>query len=304
MARQLTGSMGVEIDDAATGRLLVPLEGTCAWDQSLEDDSLRDATPGCAPFPTTPFALWADDLRFSPDGSVLVGLDSTGYVVVWDAVTGRLLRTIESQGFSAGVLFTPDGREMIMGTDRNELLTYSTTTWKLTHGRSLDASVDTLLTPIRFVDEGRVLLAVGGMASDLSSGWIYRLDGSTFEVLGSRLVHTARLKAATVSPDGTQIATAAADGIVRVWDAGTFDLQHELRVAGQAQGVAFVDDTHLAVMPEAGDLLLMILDRDELAAKVRSTLTRGFTEAECEQFGFGGACPTLDELRSGRLTAP
>ena len=67
-----------------------------------------------------------------------MGLDPTGYLVVWDAVTGKLLRTIESQGFAAGVLFTPDGRELLMGTDRNELLTYSTTTWRLTRGRSLD----------------------------------------------------------------------------------------------------------------------------------------------------------------------
>ena len=107
-----------------------------------------------------------------------------------------------------------------------------------------------------------------------------------------------------MSPDETQIATAAADGVVRVWDAETLELEHELRVPGQAQGVAFVDDTHLAVMPQAGDLLIMILDREELHAKVRSTLTRGFTEAECEQFGFGDACPTLAELRSGQVIAP
>jgi hypothetical protein len=48
----------------------------------------------------------------------------------------------------------------------------------------------------------------------------------------------------------------------------------------------------------------MILDRDELLAKVRSTLTRGFTDAECEQFGFSSACPTLEQLRAGPAIAP
>ena len=88
-----------------------------------------------------------------------------------------------------------------------------------------------------------------------------------------------------------------------MWDVETLALEHELRVPGQAQGVAFVDETHLAVTPQSGDVLVMILDRDELLAKVRSTLTRGFTADECTQFGFGTACPTLDELRGG-ATSP
>jgi WD40 repeat protein len=233
-----------------------------------------------------------------------VGLDDTGSIAVWDTVTGKLLRTIESQGYSADVMFTPDGRELLMGTGNNELLTYSTTTWQLMQGRTLDKSVETLLAPLGFVDGGRVLLATGGITADQSPGWIYRLDGTTFSVLGSRFVNTARLKAAAVSPDGKQIATASADGSVDVWDARTLELEHEMQVPDQAQGVAFVDDTHLAVMPQAGDLQIMILDRDELLAKVRSTLTRGFTAEECAQYGFGSACPTLDEMRNASTVAP
>ena len=305
VARQTSGTMGLEIDDAATGRMLVRLEGTCTWNSP--DDELRDRAPGCKPFPNAPFPFWANDLQFAPDGSVVVGLDSNKYLVVWDPVTGHMLNTIQLPAKAAGFLFTPDGREILVGTgtggDKAEMLAYSTASWELQREVPVDESVEGRLTPIGFVDGGRTLVTVGGL-QDQGAGWVHRLDASTFKVLETKPAHTARLKAAAVSPDGTQIATAAADGTVRVWDAKTLELEHELRVAGQAQGVAFVDEQHLAVTPAAGNVLLMILDRDELLAKVRSTLTRGFTEAECEQFGFGSACPTLEQLRGGPNPTP
>jgi len=302
VARQASGTMALEIDDATTGNLLVGLDGLCAWESA--DDELRDRDPGCRPFPSTPFPFWASDLQFSPDGSVLVGLDPMGYLVVWDPVTGRMLATIASPGKAAGFLFTPDGREILIGTDRGDLLSFSTTSWEMTREKVFEGSVSGRVTPIGFADDGQTVLAVTGLQESSEDGWILRLDASTFKVLKSVPAHTARPKAATVSPDGTQIATAAADGSVRVWDAETLALEHELRVAGQAQGVAFVDEHHLAVTPQFDDLLVMILDRNELLAKVRSTLTRGFTDAECEQFGFGSDCPTLEQLRSGPAVAP
>ncbi len=296
VARQTLGTLGIEVDDAATGRRLRMLDGTCTFDDV--PDPLRDRSPGCRPFPTAPFPFSPQDLRFSPDASVVVGIDKQGYLVAWDAVSGRILGTILPSGNAVGLLFTPDGREIVLGTDGGDMLSYSTASWQATREVTLDESVDRRLTPIGFADGGRTLLAVAGLTEG-AGGWVYRLDATTFKVIRSVTAHTAGLKAWALSPDGTQVATAAADGSVRVWDVETLALEHELQVPGQAQGVAFVDETHLAVTPQSGDVLVMILDRDELLAKVRSTLTRGFTADECTQFGFGSACPTLDELRAG-----
>jgi WD40 repeat protein len=307
VARQNLATKGIEIDDAGTGDMLTQLDGTCYWDAPRKE--LRDRYDGCRPFPTPQFPFWAQDMQFAPDASAVVGLDQAGYLVAWDPGSGRILGTLEAMQTPGeppegafGFVFTPDGREIIVGIEDGEMLRYSTDAWAMT-GRVPVESVDRLVTPIGFVDGGRTLLAVAGLLES-SDGWVYRLDASTFQVLGSVYAHTAGLKAATVSPDGTSIATADADGRVKVWDADTLELQHELRVPGQAQGVAFVDEHHLAVVPEAGDVLIMILDRQELLTKVRSTLSRGFTEAECEQYGFGSACPTLEELRSGSAVAP
>ncbi|MGI8658565.1 MAG: hypothetical protein ACR2K4_07340 [Candidatus Limnocylindria bacterium] len=101
-----------------------------------------------------------------------------------------------------------------------------------------------------------------------------------------------------MSPDGSLIATGSSDGFVRVWSADTFALVHEISIGDtQANGVAFVTGTQLAVTPVEGGLLVYAIDNQELLSIVRASLSRGLTEAECERFNFGDTCPTLAELR-------
>jgi hypothetical protein len=75
------------------------------------------------------------------------------------------------------------------------------------------------------------------------------------------------------------------------------DLLNQFQVSGQAQGVAFLDDRRVGVMPSEGNVLVFHLDTDGLLGAATASLTRGFTPDECTRFGFGDACPTLDELR-------
>ena len=57
VARQTLGTLGIEVDDAATGRRLRMLDGTCTFDDV--PDPLRDRSPGCRPFPTAPVPVLA-----------------------------------------------------------------------------------------------------------------------------------------------------------------------------------------------------------------------------------------------------
>jgi hypothetical protein len=85
-----------------------------------------------------------------------------------------------------------------------------------------------------------------------------------------------------------------------VWDAATGHLVHEVPLGDTwISGLAFIDDTHLAVTPTNGSLFIVTIDTNELLGLVRGSLTRGFTEFECEKYNFGDACPTLKELRAG-----
>ena len=59
-------------------------------------------------------------------------------------------------------------------------------------------------------------------------------------------------------------------------------------------GVAFPNDTQLAVTPPTGGELVYTLGPVELPEI--APLTRGFTRTECDGYGFATDCRTLDQL--------
>jgi hypothetical protein len=83
-----------------------------------------------------------------------------------------------------------------------------------------------------------------------------------------------------------------------VWNAKTGKLDQQMDFgASQVQGVAFIDNRHLAGTPQGGGLLIMTVDPAELADTVRTSLTRTFTALECTTYGIE-PCPTLAEIRA------
>ena len=156
---------------------------------------------------------------------------------------------------------------------------------------------------VGFLPDGSTLVGVSGLGGT-GGAWLQRIDLASLTFAGSNRAHNGSVKSASLSPDGTLLATGASDGSVRVWEAATGSLLHEFSVPGQAQGVAFLANDRLAVAPQAGDDLIMSLDGTQLLQAVRQSLTRGFTPDECTRFGFGASCPTLDAMRAGTDTAP
>jgi WD40 repeat protein len=199
------------------------------------------------------------------------------------------------------IIFTRDSRGLVVSYDTGLVETLSTATWAVVRSTQLNASifgVDSLAF-VGFNRDGSQLIAVGGYGNAGGNASLLWLDAATLEITKTvEHAHTGSVKSMALSPDGTLMATGASDGIVRVWDTKTRDVRQQLDFGGsEVQGVAFVDNLHLAVTPRRGDLLIMTLDPTELANVVRASLTRTFTATECTTYAID-PCPTLAEIRA------
>jgi WD40 repeat protein len=90
---------------------------------------------------------------------------------------------------------------------------------------------------------------------------------------------------ATFSPDGSSIATAGADGMVRVWDAKSGTQTLVLRHGDVVGAVAFSPDgSKLASVTGDGTARIWALDLDDLVEIAERELTRDLTDEECRQY--------------------
>lgn len=310
----------LQVRDLQTGEVMVELEGTC-WYDTFEFFQGRSE---CVVAEGPPFVLWAQRVHWSPDGNMVGAVNGylrgTGaYLAVWDAHTGELLFTELGNtdlGHHVDFAFTPDSSSLVASYHGQALREFSTETWDLE--REVPIGVELSRSGfgsegfnfIGHVDDGQTLLAMVGLNESVSfsgSGSIlYWLDASTLEVRSARenLHDDGDVRAAALNDDHTLLATASSDGVVRVWNAVSGALVHEAALEEDVlAGVAFVDDSHLAVTPRSGGLLIITIDPDELLDLAADSLTRGFTDVECEKFNFGDECPTLSELSRGSATS-
>lgn len=109
----------------------------------------------------------------------------------------------------------------------------------------------------------------------------------------TRLPAAAKFTEAAFQPGGGQLATAGADGVVRLWDAATGEpgVVLEGHDAG-VQVVAFSPDgSRLASVDDSGLLRVWALDLDDLLDLAADGLTRGLRDQECRDYLHLDACP-------------
>ena len=194
---------------------------------------LRDATTGDSVRSWKGHDGDVNDVKFSPDGSMLATAGDDGFLKVWDPEAGELISEVEGgPGGVAGLSFDADGALVTASwPDEGTVLVVEAATGDVVQELTgLDWFVLTTgLSP----DGTRVV--VGGQFEDVARVFDVETGNFLFELPR----HTFSVDAVAWSPDGRWIATGAGDSSVRVWDANTGELEE--RLTGHTGVVTSVD---------------------------------------------------------------
>ena len=213
-------------------------------------------------------------VAFSPDGKYLLTASAheNGDINIWGAETGKPAGALE--GHTKGlysVSFGPDGKTLISGGDDATIRVWDFAARREVRAipapegqwiRSVAVSAGGkiavtsgekvfLLEPdgqlVKTLDSAAALMCFspdGGLLADTiwREGRVTVWDVKTGEKVGSWQAHGGKTNGVAFSRDGRALATAGADGAVRLWDVTTHRGLAELRHEGHTYQLAFSPD--------------------------------------------------------------
>ena len=246
------------------------------------------------------YYLWR--LEFSPDGStILTGslLSSSedwevhGSVVLWDAGTGEVIRTVDKGGDYTAIEYTGDSQRAVVldGFVPNP----NVKVWDLQTGEMLSAFIDSehgddIWMIALHPDEQRLITAA-------TDGTMFMRDLETGEIIHSFVGHRGGIADIDINTDGTMVISSSFEGEVLLWDVETGELlrqftEHQATVwdvdfspDGQTALSASVDGQIIQwrVAPQSPEEIIEWMKTNRVY--------RDLTQEECEQFGL---TPTSD----------
>lgn len=199
-----------------------------AWDNTvrlwdLETGAVRATLVGCA---------LPNQVVFSPDGTIVAAASTcpdgrmslrgptASTIVLWDAATGRELRTLRGHTFYVyTVAFSPDGALLASGS-RDE----TARVWDAATGEELailEGGTGWVLS-VAFSPDGKTL------ATSTRDGTINLWDVATFEKVGVLAGHTDWVYAVAFRPDGALLASGSKDATIKLWDVVSGELLRTL----------------------------------------------------------------------------
>lgn len=149
-------------------------------------------------------------VAFSPDGKLIASSESIHHEVkLWDAATGRELRTLKGHSsFVSSVAFSPDGKQIVSGSDD-----LTVKLWNLETGKEMlsFAEHSQSVTCVAFSQDGRRIAS--GSKDDTLKIW----DALTGSKIANLTGSSQGVSCIAFNQKGTQIASGDRD-VIRLWD--------------------------------------------------------------------------------------
>ena len=163
---------------------------------------------------------------WSPDGKQLCSANSSGAATLWDAETGKSLKTFVTSGTELLWNQAVQASESSDGAGGNPglLLARGTTgvvAWQPAAASHFSHTLARILPPTWTPNKP----IVRGVGTPTLSIW----DSSTAKKLSTLQGHTAAVSAVAWTRDGRTLATASHDATVRLWDPASGKLLHTLK---------------------------------------------------------------------------
>ena len=182
-------------------------------------------------------------LSATADGRMVMSTSSGGFLWLWEAETGRLLKRIEPPGRPTVKAFiSPDGSYLAAAGASGQVHLLD-----VNSGRSLKSFLGPQGRIVALAGDTRRRSLLIGTGQGLGL-WDPDTGTCRHELVGQ----TGSITAAAVSPDGEYCLTGGDDGILRVWDTETGSLEKVYKFENAVQAAAFSPNSGLILAAEAG----------------------------------------------------
>jgi WD40 repeat protein/nucleoside phosphorylase len=212
------------------GAKLVGAEGVAGV--TVEELVAAGAAP---PVPGQAEPMWApaslcNAVAWSPSGDLVASGHADGAVRLWDAATGKAIRTLaDHAGTVRSIAFSPDGQRLATGSADKTVRLWEVGTARFV--RTLEGHTHGIIS-VAFSPDGQRLAT--GSADKTVRLW----EVGTARFVRALKGHTNWVMSVAFSPDGQTLATGSYDKTVRLWEIATARFVRALE--GHTDGVMSV----------------------------------------------------------------